>query len=300
MRTKNFFKGLAVAAVALVGVFATSCSEEELNVDTNGNWTPVDKTELPAASASIALSVVDLGDAGVDAKVLYTETLDATAKIGQSMTIECPAEKYDADLSVYTVAAAQTINIPAIQKGQAVVIPVTFYVTKFTSAYAAVKCEEKSTEPMDDLVIEYNKDGEKWKNESNYTIDFAAKVPFELGLFEIATPSARAAATTNDEIIEGFWAKKMATSKQMDYSIKYGYELRAWAYPLFTIQIYREKVVYAVTYGDTTKEFNVENRYYGWVGSYKELPIPGHEQAYDHYHGHGYDPNAGGGVTTWE
>lgn len=300
MRTKNFFKGLAVAAVALVGVFATSCSEEELNVDTNGNWTPVDKTELPAASASIALSVVDLGDAGVDAKVLYTETLDATAKIGQSMTIECPAEKYDADLSVYTVAAAQTINIPAIQQGQAVVIPVTFYVTKLTSAYASVICEEKSYEEMEAIEQEFNKDGERWKNTSNYTIDFTAKVPFELGLYELESTAARATATTDATIIDGFWAKYVAASKVTDYSIKYGYELRAWAYPLFTITIFRNKATYSVTYGDTTKEFTVEDRYYGWVGAYEELPIPGHEHAYDHYHGHGYDPNAGGGMTNWE
>ncbi len=297
MRTKNFFKGLAVAAVALVGVFATSCSEEELNVDTNGNWTPVDKTELPAASASIALSVVDLGDAGVDAKVLYTETLDATAKIGQSMTIECPAEKYDADLSVYTVAAAQTINIPAIQKGQAVVIPVTFYVTKFTSAFANVDFDWVSSEEMENLVTKYNEDA-KWKNESNYVIKWMAKIPVELGSFEFT--NARAAATTNADIMDAYVKNYIESNKYKQDAFRVYGKVRAWGYPVITIETFRSKTIMKATYGGESKEYTMEERNFAMMTNYEVFAIPGHEHAYDHYHGHGYDPNAGGGVTTWE
>ena len=92
MRTKNFFKGLAVAAVALVGVFATSCSEEELNLNGTINGTPVDPytpTELPDGVAYAAISVVDLGDLGLGSKVLYTGIKDVTGLDGTE--IECPS-----------------------------------------------------------------------------------------------------------------------------------------------------------------------------------------------------------------
>ena len=137
MRTKNFFKGLAVAAVALVGVFATSCSEEELNLNGTINGTPVDPytpTELPDGVAYAAISVVDLGDLGLGSKVLYTETKDVTALNGTE--IECP--DFDG-MEEYVIPAAQKISVPTLSKGQSVTIPMTFYVVKTTSAFAHVE-----------------------------------------------------------------------------------------------------------------------------------------------------------------
>lgn len=135
MRTKNFFKGLAVAAVALVGVFATSCSEEELNL--NGKpGTPVtpDPVVLPDGVAYAAISVVDLGDLGLGSQVLTTEMKDVTALNGTE--IECP--DFDG-MEEYVIPAAQKISVPTLQKGQSVTIPMTFYVVKTTSAFAQVE-----------------------------------------------------------------------------------------------------------------------------------------------------------------
>ena len=137
MRTKNFFKGLAVAAVALVGVFATSCSEEELNLNGTIKGSPVDPvtpTELPDGVAYAAISVVDLGDLGLGSKVLYTGTKDVTALDGTE--IECP--DFDG-MEEYVIPAAQKISVPTLQKGQSVTIPMTFYVVKTTSAFAQVE-----------------------------------------------------------------------------------------------------------------------------------------------------------------
>ena len=137
MRTKNFFKGLAVAAVALVGVFATSCSEEELNLNGTINGSPVDPvtpTELPDGVAYAAISVVDLGDLGLGSQVLTTEMKDVTALDGTE--IECP--DFDG-MEDYVIPAAQKISVPTLQKGQSVTIPMTFYVVKTTSAFAHVE-----------------------------------------------------------------------------------------------------------------------------------------------------------------
>lgn len=135
MRTKNFFKGLAVAAVALVGVFATSCSEEELNFNGKPS-TPVtpDPVVLPDGVAYAAISVVDLGDLGLGSQVLTTEMKDVTALNGTE--IECP--DFDG-MEEYVIPAAQKISVPTLQKGQSVTIPMTFYVVKTTSAFAQVE-----------------------------------------------------------------------------------------------------------------------------------------------------------------
>lgn len=137
MRTKNFFKGLAVAAVALVGVFATSCSEEELNLNGTITGSPVDPvtpTELPDGVAYAAISVVDLGDLGLGSKVLYTGIKDVTGLDGTE--IECP--DFDG-MEEYVIPAAQKISVPTLQKGQSVTIPMTFYVVKTESAFAQVE-----------------------------------------------------------------------------------------------------------------------------------------------------------------
>lgn len=135
MRTKNFFKGLAVAAVALVGVFATSCSEEELNFNGKPS-TPVtpDPVVLPDGVAYAAISVVDLGDFGLGSQVLTTEMKDVTALNGTE--IECP--DFDG-MEDYVIPAAQKISVPTLLKGQSVTIPMTFYVVKTESAFAHVE-----------------------------------------------------------------------------------------------------------------------------------------------------------------
>ena len=125
MKKVNFLKGLTLAAVALVCVFTTSCSEEELNIQGSGG----SNIELPAATASVTISVVDLEKGELVGNV---STIDATSAIGSTITVSCPS------IEGYTTAKSVTVAIPAINKGQSVNVPVTFYVANINSAYSTI------------------------------------------------------------------------------------------------------------------------------------------------------------------
>ena len=142
MKKTNFLKGLALAAVALVCGFATSCSEEELSI--KGNQTEI---KLPAASASVSISVVDL-EAGK--LVGSVSTIDATSAIGSTLTVECPA------VAGYTVAAPVEVAIPALKEGQSVNVPVTFYVVSLESALSELIDNTYFTFPTGSEVEETN------------------------------------------------------------------------------------------------------------------------------------------------
>ena len=135
MKKTNFLKGLAMAAIALVSVFTTSCSEEELSI--NGSK-PV---ELAPAKVQLAINVVDLENS----KNLAQTIEDVTAKMGTTYSVACPnfAEK-----SQYTTTKNIEVQVPTIEKGQAVIIPVTFYVVSLNSA---LKDAIEDNEPIEDV-----------------------------------------------------------------------------------------------------------------------------------------------------
>ena len=135
MKKTNFLKGLAMAAIALVSVFTTSCSEEELSI--NGSK-PV---ELAPAKVQLAINVVDLENS----KTLAQTIEDVTAKMGTTYSVACPnfAEK-----SQYTTTKNIEVQVPTIEKGQAVIIPVTFYVVSLNSA---LKDAMEDNEPIEDV-----------------------------------------------------------------------------------------------------------------------------------------------------
>ena len=118
MKKTNFMMALALAAVTL---FATSCSEESLDI-TQGSVTP---TVLPDPTASISVTVVDLEAGKIVGSVT---TVNATDAIGGTKTVECPANEG------YTTAAAIDVAVPSLAKGQSINIPVTFYVATLESA----------------------------------------------------------------------------------------------------------------------------------------------------------------------
>ena len=190
MRTKNFFKGLAVAAVALVGVFATSCSEEELNFNGTPS-TPVtpDPVVLPDGVAYAAISVVDLGDMGLGSKVLTTEMKDVTGLDGTE--IECP--DFDG-MENYVIPAAQKISVPTpLSAGQTVTIPMTFYVVKTESAFAHVEWDyenpkswgwtEEGTPYVYSEEIWKGTEEEDLQNLSNYWKDIQVRYSVPLAYF---------------------------------------------------------------------------------------------------------------------
>lgn len=123
MKKTNFWKGLALAAVALVGVYTTSCSEEELKIQ-GGTITIPEVPELAEPVANLAITVLDFENS----EVLKYEVKNINEQIGKEFSFPCP------EIPGYTVAEAVKINVPAIGKGQAIVIPVTFYVVPLGSA----------------------------------------------------------------------------------------------------------------------------------------------------------------------
>lgn len=330
MRTKNFFKSLAVAAVALVGAFATSCSEEELNVTGNVTGTPVTPTQptvLPDGVAYAVVSVVDLGDMGASSKVLKTEVLDVTGK-GNGYEIACP--DFDGQ-EAYVIPAAQKIDVPALEKGQSLSIPLTFYVVKTTSVFANVEFAPNNAvdwgndpETGADYLLStvtytgneaaangtdliYNK---KLQNTTNYWKDITFKYLVPISYFTKAlnysteAPAARAAATTAEEIVKAY-IENMINDPELNPQDEYTqsstfYEVYSMAYVTFIVDSYYKKPIYKVTYNGESVYVTLEMISGRMAYPGIQAAIPGHEHAFDHSHGHGSYDNAGGGITAWE
>lgn len=310
MRTKNFFKGLAVAAVALVGVFATSCSEEELKVTATGGNT----VTLPAPKATAIITVVDMGDMSVPAQVLATEIKDVTG-VGTT-SIECPSF---ANSENYVIPAAQSITVPTLADGESLSIPVTFYVVKLTSAFATITQEEvnEGTDPnytaIEGLpnwiswVSPYAEITEvsgltdaKLKNETPYWIDVTYTYIVKEGISGIISPTNGRVAATGPEAVIDAYVNNLLNSNWTGYS---EYEDESEPLCIYSsgyatgklIQLYT-KPTYKFTYGETSKEYTFRQEYdtyFVWTGA---QAIPGHEHAYDHSHAHGSYENAGGGA----
>lgn len=150
MKKRSFFSGLtatmALATVALTTVTLTSCEKESFSVTPSTTpeivVTPsitVDGGYNPAnASALITITVVDWANG----KVLKTDYQSVPSTDGiiafQEITVSCPdftgKENY---LDIEDIK----VQIPALGKGQAAVIPVTFYAQSLESVAASGKTE---------------------------------------------------------------------------------------------------------------------------------------------------------------
>ena len=162
MKKTNFLKAFAMAAVVM---FAASCSEESLDI--NGGSIQVDPTVLPEPTASVSVTVVDLGASKIIGGI---STLNATEYIGKTMSVECPVNPG------YTTAASVEVAIPELSKGQAINIPVTFYVTTLGSALdkfmqnvttsdpEAIEGEEPTTEEISILSKDAENKAKGWVN----------------------------------------------------------------------------------------------------------------------------------------
>ena len=121
MKKTIFLKGLAMAAIALVSVFTTSCSEEELSIK------GAEPVKPAPAVVQLAINVVDLDNS----KTLAQKMEDVTTKMGTTYSVACPDF---AGKDQYTTTENINVQVPTISEGQAVVIPVTFYVVHLNSA----------------------------------------------------------------------------------------------------------------------------------------------------------------------
>ena len=124
MKKKSFLSRLgakmALAAVALTSVVFTSCEKEEFN------FAPV---EQPNASATIIIKATSLktGD------ILYTET--ETVAPGADGTIAAGTKTISArELEGYLPVKDITVTIPAVAKGQSIILQADFFYQAISDA----------------------------------------------------------------------------------------------------------------------------------------------------------------------
>ena len=286
MKKTNFWKGLALAAVALVSGFATSCSEEEINI----TGTDIPEVVLPAAKASVSISVVDLENG----TTISVTSMDATASIGSSITVECPAN------DGYTVAKPVVVAIPSIEKGQAIVIPVTFYVFTTKSAYENLDVQIDYENINYDYVEEHELtfvDANGWVG-GVYTNETYEDVESILILDNFYTGAkfqsvaSRAAATTAEDLLKlhlVFTTGKYEELDQIPARFKFIHDKVYQNIHLSTGKVLDENGKIILSFeslvpGAVVREYKLE-----------EILEPGH--GHDHGHGHGHGSgNAGGGT----
>ena len=276
MKKTNFLKGMAMAAIALVSVFTTSCSEEELSIKGSTVTIP----ELAAPVATVSVSVVDFEKGAL----LQTTNVNASENIGGTLTVNCPS------LDGFTTAKSVTITIPNIAKGQAIVIPVTFYVVPVGSALE---------ETIDALG-------------GNLEVDASITLPAE----ELADPTANYAANE-----EGAFVNDDTEAKVLKATFSYytGYELYTGSKAITASDLAKLQPVLVtetfefqwapntiITFEPTQEKevviLPIEDTEYKLIkyGKFSHgMKVTSIEHGHDHDHGHG-NGNAGGGEGSAE
>lgn len=283
MKKTSFLKGLAMAAVALVCAFTTSCSKEELKI--NGS-----QITLPKASASLTVAVVDL-EAG---ETLQVKTTDVTAEMGKDYTVSCPA------IEGYTIANSVTVNIPTVADGQAVNVPVTFYVVKITSALKEIVESMKEVPGSDNVAADETiaalNDAKDFINETAYDKEVTANFEIFTGEEFGGIVAEGKVANTLEEILAA--GMKFGKSKATVDMI-----IAPWCQAVVKVNQKITTKEYTATYNGETKTFTVKkagNAYFS--ADYSVIPGKEHDFAHNnhgHGHGHGSD-NAGGGIIVAE
>ena len=296
MKKVNFFKVMS-AFVAFSAMTLASCTEEKMTI--TSPTVDIPAFVLPDAKATVSVSVYD-----VETKTnLGVTSIDATAKIGAELTVECPA--YEG----YIVAQPISVAIPSLVAGQVAVVPVTFLVASEESAAADILAQIEEGEPVV-TAAESIKYSEVVKNESNkikhddFTIDYLKGIKFE----GVEVAESRAAATGAEFIEELFGETEFET---VEDEFVYSYWLNPWHKATLSCEQKMNTAVYTVEFNGETYEvtFTVAG------AIVKEMIAPSLMEEYKHnwehvlthghaghdYHGHGHgSENAGGGIVEGE
>lgn len=278
MKKTNFLKGLAMAAIALVSVFATSCSEEELSIK------GAEPVKPAPAVVQLAINVVDLDNS----KTLAQKMEDVTTKMGTTYSVACPDF---AGKDQYTTTENINVQVPTISEGQAVVIPVTFYVVHLNSALkdamenaapvednsVPAKVEEPEATATGSLPIENN----VITNEGDENVTVQVSIPYVSG-YEYRTSSKSIADDfQNLKFTNLIWKQDVIVPAGHMVEIVARQEI----VPVILKVVVGEEVVEVPLW--EAKELVVNT-----------LPTSiGHGHDHDHGHGNG---NAGGGETNAE
>lgn len=181
MKKKTLFSGinarLALAIVALTGVFLTGCYKDD-GLDVNGG---LGEIVLPAASYTVNGTIFDAktGAAITDAKVTVDPSLK-TVVTGNSFTSEVSAGEVKITITAENyVTAERTVTIDKIAAGQTVVYPQIFPMLSSTNTP-----DPSFSAKVDKLTKEETK--ETTVNESNTT---TAPKPYQI-TYDMKTGSA--------------------------------------------------------------------------------------------------------------
>lgn len=270
MKKNIFLKGLTLAFVALVSFFATSCNEEELSIG------GVEIPELAEPVASLAMTVLDFENG----EVLKYEVIDISEYINNTYTAKCPV------IEGYTKAKDINVAVPNISKGQAVVIPVTFYVVPLGSALQ---------DAIDSLGGELPVDPEAEVIENVVEVSASGSLPIENGVI-----------TNTSEV---------AVEMELTIPYKSGYEYRGTNSRSITVEdlmrlkpetkvhkmtitvLPQTEVTINCTQTKTPVIVTIDDVEHGlWYYGDIELKTTQESIGHGHGHGHGGSSNAGGGT----
>lgn len=301
MKKVNFFK-LMTACMAFAAVTFTSCSEEDMSIVTPGNTVIPGMPESPVipATASVAISVYD-----VTTNILLGVTsVDATANIGKTMEVECPA--YDK----YIVAPKVTVAIPELKDGQSAVVPVVFYVASEGTAEAAILAQLSEENQIEVEEIELIKaETTEIANDKKLIMEVKAeKLTYYVGMQYVGetTKPASKAVASGYEFIESI-LKEIAFEKKELTTL--AFKMNPYHQTETTFEQAGSTIAYKIEFNGT--EYYAEFQKAGiakWtMAAHTVIPEYEHDWAHLHTHGHaghdwlhGDNMNAGGGITSAE
>ena len=293
MKKVNFFKVMS-AVLAFSAMTLASCSEEKMTI--NGSDVNIPPFELPAAKATVSITVVDV-ETG---KALGVTNKEVTP--GTTVTVECPAYED------YIVAQAVDVEIPALVAGQVAVVPVTFFVASEGSAAVAILEQINEDNLVEVVEAEASKSSEVVTNESNKIIHktFEGKVNTGIQFNGVAVAESRAAATGAEFIEEVFGLDEFKFGEK---SVKfYEYWLNPWHQATLSYEQEMATATFEVEFNGETYEvtFTVAGAYVATMTDIKVIEEYKHNWEHVLTHGHaGHDynhgnGNAGGGIVEGE
>lgn len=304
MKKVNFFK-LMTACMAFAAVTFTSCSEEDMSIVTPGNTVIPGMPESPVipATASVAISVYD-----VTTNILLGVTsVDATANIGKTMEVECPA--YDK----YIVAPKVTVAIPELKDGQSAVVPVVFYVASEGTAEAVIIAQISDDNIVKTEEIELIKaETTEIANDKKLIMEVKAeKLPYYVGMEyvgETTKPASKAAATGYEFIASTLKECKAYTFQKKELTTL-SFKMNPYHQTETTFEQAGSTVVYEIEFNGEVfyAEFKKAGIATWTMAAHTVIPEYEHDWAHLHTHGHaghdwlhGDNMNAGGGITSAE
>lgn len=300
MKKVNFFKVMS-ACMAFAAVTFTSCTEEEMTIDSPDVTLP--ESPVVAPTASVSISVYDVNTS----ILLGISSVDATANIGGKMTIDCP--EYEG----YIVAPSIEVEIPSLSEGQSVVVPVAFYTADEESAEAAIIAQLTNGTEIE--ALELSKTVKEYKNDGNGHTPKVMIVKPEDNKYTILTGKEYVG---EGEAVESKAATGYEFIESVLKDITYG--KFTWGFPKFFVNPYHQTtttveqvgalVQYTIKFngGVYYVQFNEAGKATWKMAAHTVIPEYAHEWAHMHAHGkaghdwHSHDSNgnAGGGIIEAE